>query len=483
MAHSLYITGTEGSSGKTVVTLGLMHFLQSQVRKVAFFRPIIDSEDEARRDSSINLILKHFELDMLYRDTYACTYKEALELVTSGNMSLLIEKIFQKYKALENEYDFVLCQGTDFRDKDTAVQFELNSEIAASLNIPLALVINGKDKSLDAIQASVRSNLELLKDKRREVGCVFVNRVSFTTEDCPTCASTIIEGSGAFTPLFFISETPALCNPSVGEVQKWMNADVLFGKEGLNNLVHDYLIAAMQVGNFMNYLEQDLLIVTPGDRSDIILASLTSHLSSTYPNIAGILLTGGIDLPESMQKLMEGWTGIPVPILSVKGATYDTCQELLKLHGKISPEDYRKISVALDAFSEGVDKETLVNKIFNFRSDRVTPMMFEFNLAEQAQKHRMRIVLPKGRNCGFCAPPSPCASVGLRISSCLAIPTPSRRRSRSLASSCRMPRLSSLQPPRVSTPMPSSITKCARARALRWNRRRSVCRTRPTSAR
>ena len=232
MAHSLYITGTEGSSGKTVVTLGLMHFLQSQVRKVAFFRPIIDSEDEARRDSSINLILKHFELDMLYRDTYACTYKEALELVTSGNMSLLIEKIFQKYKALENEYDFVLCQGTDFRDKDTAVQFELNSEIAASLNIPLALVINGKDKSLDAIQASVRSNLELLKDKRREVGCVFVNRVSFTTEDCPTCASTIIEGSGAFTPLFFISETPALCNPSVGEVQKWMNADVLFGKEG-----------------------------------------------------------------------------------------------------------------------------------------------------------------------------------------------------------------------------------------------------------
>lgn len=396
MAHSLYITGTEGSSGKTVITLGLMHFLQSQVRRVAFFRPIIDSEDEARRDSSINLILKHFELDMLYRDTYACTYKEALELVTSGNMSLLIEKIFQKYKALENEYDFVLCQGTDFRDKDTAVQFELNSEIAASLNIPLALVINGKDKSLEAIQASVRSNLELLKDKRREVGCVFVNRVSFNNEDCPSCANTIIEGSGAFTPLFFISETPALCNPSVGEVQKWMNAEVLFGKEGLNNLVHDYLIAAMQVGNFMNYLEQDLLIVTPGDRSDIILASLTSHLSSTYPNIAGILLTGGIDLPDSMQRLMEGWTGIPVPILSVKGATYDTCQELLKLHGKISPEDYRKINVALDAFSEGVDRETMVNQIFNLRSDRITPMMFEFNLAEQAQKHRMRIVLPEG---------------------------------------------------------------------------------------
>ncbi len=396
MTHALYITGTEESSGKNVVTLGLMHVLQSQVRRIAFFRPIIDSEDEAQRDPSINLILKHFELDILYRNTYACTYREALELVASGNTSLLIEKIFQKYKALENEYDFVLCQGTDFRDKDTAVQFELNSEIAASLNIPLALVINGKDKTIEAIQTSVRSNLELLKDKRREVGCVFVNRVSFSTDDCPTCAKTIIEGAGTATPLFFIKDTPALCNPSVGDIQAWMNADVLFGKEGLNNLVHDYLIAAMQVGNFMDYLEQDLLIVTPGDRSDIILASLTSHISSSYANIAGILLTGGIELPESMQRLMEGWTGIPVPILSVKGATFDTCQELLKMRGKISPEDYRKINVALDVFSESVDKETLLGRIFNSRSDRITPMMFGFNLAEQAQKYRMRIVLPEG---------------------------------------------------------------------------------------
>ena len=98
MAHSLYITGTEDSSGKSVVTLGLMRFLQSQVRKIAFFRPIIDQVDEARPDPGIDLVLRHFELDMSYEDAYACTYAEALDLVTSGNTSLLIEKIFQKAK-------------------------------------------------------------------------------------------------------------------------------------------------------------------------------------------------------------------------------------------------------------------------------------------------------------------------------------------------------------------------------------------------
>ena len=152
----------------------------------------------------------------------------------------------------------------------------------------------------------------------------------------------------------------------------------------------------MQVGNFMNYLQRDMLIVTPGDRSDIILASLASQLSSSYPHVSGILLTGGIELPDSMRRLMEGWTGAPVPILSVGTATYETLQELAKLHGKIAPEDHRKIGAAMDAFAEAVDKDALVNRIFDFRTDRVTPMMFEFNLAQQAQRHRMRIVLPEG---------------------------------------------------------------------------------------
>ena len=390
MAKSLYITGTEHSSGKSVVTLGVMQFLQSKVRRIAFFRPIIDSEDEAKRDSDINLVLKHFELDMLYRDTYACTYKEAIELVTSGNMPLLLEKIFKKFKALENEYDFVLCEGTDFWDKDTAVQFELNTEIAASLNIPLALVISGKEKSAESVLASIHTNIELLKDKRRELGCVFANRVSLSETERAHC----LEKTD--TPLFFIDEHPALCNPSIGDVQKGMNAEVIFGKERMNNLVHDYIIAAMQVGNFMKYLQQGLLIVTPGDRSDIILASLASYLSTTYPDVAGILLTGGIELPESITHLLEGWTGAPVPILSVKTATYDTCQELMKLQGKIAPEDHRRIGVAFDVFTRGVDTTALSTRLFDSRSNRVTPMMFEFDLAEKAQRNRMRIVLPEG---------------------------------------------------------------------------------------
>ncbi|WP_303236943.1 phosphate acetyltransferase [uncultured Bilophila sp.] len=397
MAHSLYITGTEDSSGKSVVTLGLMRFLQSQVRKIAFFRPIIDQVDKARPDPGIDLVLRHFELDMSYEDAYACTYAEALDLVTSGNTSLLIEKIFQKYKAVQESHDFVLCQGTDFRNKDTAFLFDLNTEIAASLNIPLALVINGQGKGAEAVQASVRTSLELLKDKQREVACVFVNRVELTADERAACVANCADAEGeAATPVFLIGENPALCNPSVGEVRKGLNAEILFGKERLDNLVHDYLVAAMQVGNFMNYLQRDMLIVTPGDRSDIILASLASQLSSSYPHVSGILLTGGIELPDSMRRLMEGWTGAPVPILSVGTATYETLQELAKLHGKIAPEDHRKIGAAMDAFAEAVDKDALVNRIFDFRTDRVTPMMFEFNLAQQAQRHRMRIVLPEG---------------------------------------------------------------------------------------
>lgn len=391
MAHSLYITGTEAASGKSIVTLGLMQFLQSRIRRIAFFRPIIAARDESV-DPGIRLIREYFGLDMPYEDAYACSYEEALDLATSGKTSLLIEKIFQKYKALESRYDFVLCQGTDFTSKNAAFQFDLNTEIAAALNIPLALVINGKDKKAENLRAVIKTNLELLRDKDRQAACVFVNRVDLNDEERKSCAAS----AGKDVALFFIGEAPALCHPSLDEVRQGLNAEVLFGKEGLGNLVRDNLIAAMQAGNFLRHLRPDLLIVTPGDRSDIILASLASHLSSAYPSVAGILLTGGLPLPESIRTLLEGWTGAPVPILAVEKPTYDTCQELLKLEGRLTPRDHRKLGVALDLFSKEVDKETLLNGIFHFRSERVTPMMFEFSLAQQAQCHRMRIVLPEG---------------------------------------------------------------------------------------
>ncbi len=84
----------------------------------------------------------------------------------------------------------------------------------------------------------------------------------------------------------------------------------------------------MHVDNFLRYIAKDQLIISPGDRSDILLAAIASRLSSAKPDIAGVLLTGGLRPPEEVCKLIEGWTGAPVPILLTEFHTYRTITAL-----------------------------------------------------------------------------------------------------------------------------------------------------------
>ena len=173
---------------------------------------------------------------------------------------------------------------------------------------------------------------------------------------------------------------------------------MLYGHIRLNFLVQDYLIAAMQVGNFMDHLEPDCVIITPGDRSDIILASLASRFSSSYEDISAMVLTGGIEMPNSIHRLIEGWTGVPVPILAVQDHTFRTVQTLANRYGKIEPGDTKKINTALGHFESCVDTQEISNRLGSMKSTKITPKMFEFNLLERAAKHKMRIVLPEGHD-------------------------------------------------------------------------------------
>ncbi len=179
-------------------------------------------------------------------------------------------------------------------------------------------------------------------------------------------------------------------------MKRWLSADVLYGHSGLHSLVDNYVVAAMQIGNFLEYIRPGSLIITPGDRSDIILSSLASRLSSSYPDISGIVLTGGIEPATNVHKLIEGWTGVPVPVLSAKGHTYQTVQELNRLYGRIETHDHQRIATALGGFSQHVNVKELRDRVVEKRSTRVTPKMFEYSLVEKSSADKQRIVLPEG---------------------------------------------------------------------------------------
>ncbi|PIE60377.1 MAG: phosphate acetyltransferase [Desulfobulbus propionicus] len=396
MSNNLYISATEQRSGKSAIVLGVMQVILKRVGRVAFFRPIISDLGFGKTDHDLDLIGNYFNLGMKYEEGYAFTLTQARQLITSGQEEVLFDTILKKYKELEKNYDFVLCEGTDFRT-DQNFEFDINADIAKNIGASMLVVVSGRNKSTDEICAQTAITIDSLEEEKgAEIAGCIINRAPEGFIEDTAGSIKCMEQFNRTLPIYVIPEHKALGNPSVDDVKNWLGAEVLYGESSMQTLVDNYLVAAMQISNFLDYLKPDSLVITPGDRSDIIIASLASRISSLYPNIAGIVITGGIELRLSVQKLLQGWTGIPVPVLFVESHTYDTVQSLNLLYGRIEPTDEKRIGTAMGWFNKHVDLSELSERIVSRKSTRITPRMFEYSLVEKASSDRQHIVLPEG---------------------------------------------------------------------------------------
>ncbi len=396
MARNLYVINTEPRSGKSAVCLGLMQMLKRNIRNVGFFRPIINARVEVKIDHDIHLILTRFQLPQTPEEAFAYTLEESRDLINQGKHYLLMEQILSRYKALEKKVDFVLCEGTDFMGTDSAFEYDINAEIAANLGSPVILVANGQKKTPKQIIAQTQLSIDTFTEKGLDILATIINRaeVEDGEEILAGLRCTFREEAACLS--YLIPEVASLGKPTMKDVHKWLGGEIISGEEFMEVQVDDYLVAAMQVNNFLEYVTRNCLVVTPGDRSDILLGCFATRHSYTYPEVAGIVLTGGMHPPESMLKMMRGWSGVPMPILVVDGHTYRVTRILTELYGRIDPEDEKKVATALGSFEKHVDTDALFARLEAKKSVRITPIMFEFSLLEKAKADRKHIVLPEG---------------------------------------------------------------------------------------
>ncbi|MDR0816634.1 MAG: phosphate acetyltransferase [Desulfovibrio sp.] len=396
MHTGLYITATAQRNGKSAIALGTMQMLRRTIRNVAIFRPIISEPQLDDLDPDIHLMLQYFKINMDYADAFAYTYTEASEIINHGSRNLLVENILQKYKKLLREHDFVLCVGTDFLGKDPVLEFELNVEIAANLGCPVMLVTSGENKTTDEVRESLQFVLDELAQYSVDVVATIINWCNLTQTELDELRQNFNKDNTNPPLIYTVPNDPTIGKSTMNDVRKALKAEVLFGQNRLDALVDDYLVAAMHVDNMLQYIAKDQLIISPGDRTDVLLAAIATRLSATKPDIAGVLLTGGLRPPAEVCNLIEGWTGSPLPILLTQHNTYKTILALREVCNLIEPDDLRKINTVLGLYEHYVNGKEISNRLETKRGSRMTPMMFEFELIERAKSNKMRIVLAEG---------------------------------------------------------------------------------------
>ena len=395
MAKNLYITATEAKSGKSAISLGVMEMLIRKLNKVGFFRPIINIlGQKEEQDADIHLISTHFNLDIPYENMYGYTAEEANRLISLGKDEALLEGIIAKYNDLQKHFDFILCEGTDFVSSSSAFEFDINAELSKNLGSPVLLVANAFQRNNEETVHAIESALDSLDEKGCKTIATIVNRLSSGYEK--DLMNKMREGGFTKEQLVYIvPDEDFLGKPTVGEVAAHMNADVLYGDSQLHRHVYNYTVAAMEMRNFLTRIDYNSLIITPGDRSDIIVACLAIASARTSDSIAGLMLTGGLQPEQPVWNLIRGFPRM-VPILSVQENTFPAAMKANQVHSKISPRDQEKISRALAVFEHSVNISELSEQVVTTTTGIVTPKMFEFELIQKAKTKKMHIVLPEG---------------------------------------------------------------------------------------
>ncbi|WP_282112040.1 phosphate acetyltransferase [Maribacter stanieri] len=393
MSKAIYIVTTEPNSGKSIVSLGLMQLLLGKTAKVGYFRPIIDDVANGKIDNHIDTVLSYFNVDMKPVEAYAYTRSQVVQLKNQDKDDEIVGHIIHKYKTIENRFDFVLVEGTDFSGEGAIIEWDINVLIAKNLGIPAVILASGKGKTLDELLGNLYMAYDSFMEKGVEVLLIIANKVQ--PENLDIVSNGLKEKLPNNVLVGTIPTNSILGSPTVKEIAQELDAKILFGEDYMNNQVAGFSVGAMQLRNYITHLKEDSLVITPGDRADIILGALQANISTNYPKLSGIVLTGGLLPEESITKLIEGLSDI-IPILSVAGGTFSVTNRIGTIRPRIYADNKEKIVTSIQEFEKHIPTKELAERLITFKAKGITPRMFQYNLLQKAKSTKKHIVLPEG---------------------------------------------------------------------------------------
>ncbi|MFB7831782.1 phosphate acetyltransferase [Streptomyces sp. NPDC056056] len=387
MTRSVYVTGIDRGDGRQVVELGVMELLTRQVDRVGVFRPLVHDGP----DRLFDLLRTRYRLSQDASTVYGMDYHEASALQAERGTDELVSQLVDRFHAVARDYEVVLVLGTDFAATQLPDELALNARLANEFGASVIPVVGGKGQSAESVRSEARNAFRAYDGLGCDVLAMVVNRVA--GEDREVIAERL--KARLPVPCYVLPDELALAAPTVAQIKHALGASVVLGDDaGLARDALDFVFGGAMLPNFLNALTPGCLVVTPGDRADLVVGALAAHSAGTPP-IAGVLLTLN-ERPSDEILTLAARLAPGTPVISVPGNSFPTATELFALEGKLNAATPRKAETALGLFERHVDTADLLKRVSVARSGRVTPMMFEHELIEQARADRRRVVLPEG---------------------------------------------------------------------------------------
>ncbi|GAB3236137.1 phosphate acetyltransferase [Mycolicibacterium hippocampi] len=383
---AIYVASPEGDTGKSTIALGILHRLAAKVARVGVFRPITRLGEG--RDYILELLLDHTTAGLAYEDCVGVSYQQLHD-----DPDAALAEIVDRFHQVADQCDAVLVVGSDYTDVAAPSELSTNARIAANLGAPVVLAVKARGRTPDQVVQVVEVCMDEIAAQHARTAAVVVNRCE-PAEMADVAAA--LQNLGPRT--YVLPEEPLLVAPSVAELQSAVEGTVLRGEPALlTREVLDVLVAGMTAEHVLERLTEGVAVVTPGDRSDVVLAVLSAHAAEGFPSLSCVILNGGLPLHPSIESLVSG-LGLRLPIIETRFGTFETASRVAATRGRVTTQSHRKVDTALALMDAHVDTEDLLAQLAIATPTAVTPQMFTYRLLDRARAQRKHIVLPEGND-------------------------------------------------------------------------------------
>lgn len=393
--HTFFIAPTGFGVGLTSISLGLVGALERSGLKVGFFKPIAQPHaGDLGPERSSELIARTHGL----HSPKPLPLSHVERMLGDGQLDELLEEIISLYQQAAAGKDVVIVEGM-VPTRHASYAARVNFHLAKSLDADVILVSAPEDESLTELSDRVEIQAQLFGGpKDPKVLGVILNKVR--SEDGIDAFAERLEDlspllkSGDFRLLGCIPWQDELNAPRTKDIAELLGARILNAGDYEQRRMMKIVLCARAVANSVQLLKPGTLVVTPGDRDDIILSACLAAMNGVP--LAGLLLCSDFAPDPRIMELCQGALASGLPVMTVSTGSYDTATHLNRLNKEIPLDDRERSEKVSDFVAGHIDHDWLRTRCGTPRELRMSPPAFRYQLVQRAKAAAKRIVLPEG---------------------------------------------------------------------------------------
>jgi hypothetical protein len=357
----VFIAATRQNDGKTTASLGLIAALQQFYPRIGYIKPVgqrFVEIEEQKIDEDTVLMDSVFRLNCPLVDMSPIAVEPDFtrKYLESARNDLLVRKIQKAFDRVAWEKDFVLCEGSGHAGVGSVFDLS-NAQVAKILGAKVIIVTQGGiGRPIDEVSL----NRALFEKEGVEIIGVIINKVLDDKLDYVTEFARRGFKRKGLELLGVIPHRRVLASPTMDFLREELHAETLNETDGMQNLVEDVVVGAMGAHNALSFFKSGMLLITPGDREDIILAACTSLDGATGEMMAGIILSGNLRPSAQVRKLIRA---MPIPVLLAADDSYQVASKVHDLTVKTRPADAHKINLIRDLVAKSVDLQKILKSL------------------------------------------------------------------------------------------------------------------------